>query len=273
MTKRCIYTVLTGINEEILEQDINDTFGIDFICFSDRPRTSHSWEIRLFESDLPLDESRLSRMPKILPHKFLPDYDESIYIDNSVKLTKNPFDYLYSEEIDFSILEHSFRATLELEFIEVVILELDDLSRVSEQYMRYQSSGIDLTGIKPLWGGIIFRRHNVKEVMDVMENWWDHVLRYSRRDQLSLPISIFRSKIPLKTLQFDNHESPFHKWPDVRRKKHQSLTWKIDHKENLSRLLKRPIDEIAYVEPRLTAPRGKSRFKIFTSIKRYFGPK
>ena len=77
----------------------------------------------------------------------------------------------------------------------------------------------------------------------------------------------------LSSLQFDNHESSFHKWPDISRKKHQSLTWKVDHKQNLSKLLMRPIGEIAYVEPRLMDARSQHTLAFFTSLKRFFGLK
>ncbi|CAN2223864.1 Protein of unknown function DUF616 [Candidatus Nanopelagicaceae bacterium] len=249
MAKRCIYTVLTGSNEELFEQDIITEEEVDFICFSDRPRYSTTWDVRIFASEIPLDESRMSRIPKILPHKFLFAYEESIYIDNSVKLTKDPYTYLQTNDIELSVLEHSFRNSLKMEFIEVVILSLDELSRVSEQYLMYVSSGADLDDIKPLWGGIIYRRHNNEKVKRAMEIWWEHVLRYSRRDQLSLPIALMQTNLYFKANQYDNHNSPFHLWPQVKRERHQSQTWRVNHKENLSKMLSRPIEQIAYVEP------------------------
>jgi len=238
-----------------------------------RSRVSSTWKIIEFKSELPLDDSRLSRIPKVLPHRFLIEYEESIYIDNSIKLLKNPFNFLNSPDHSFSILEHSFRDSLELEFIEVIILELDELSRVSEQYFRYISSLLNLKEIKPLWGGIIYRRHNDKEVIEAMETWWQHILRYSRRDQLSLPIALMNCGLPFQVYKFDNHKSDFHLWPYITRRNHQSKTWIVNHKEILSRLLNRPINLIAYSEPKLSYEQTQVKVKTMAFIKGLFRSK
>jgi hypothetical protein len=48
-----------------------------------------------------------------------------------------------------------------------------------------------------------------------MQMWWEHVLRFSRRDQLSLPFVARATKLEVAVHNFDNHISPFHEWPRV----------------------------------------------------------
>src|SRR5436190_13933362 len=86
--RRVVYTVLMGGYEPLLEQHVAARFDTDLVCFTDDPAlASPTWQIRLVEPSLPSDSGRSSRRPKILAHEYLPDYDESIYVDNSVLLT------------------------------------------------------------------------------------------------------------------------------------------------------------------------------------------
>ena len=44
------------------------------------------------------------------------------------------------------------------------------------------------------------------------ENWFSQISKYSRRDQLSVISSESQSGIDI-SVYFDNHVSPFHRWP------------------------------------------------------------
>lgn len=63
-------------------------------------------------------------------------------------------------------------------------------------------------------GGVLARRHNEPACIDVMEVWFTHILRYSRRDQLSLPLALaYLSHTQQNILLADIHQTEFHKWP------------------------------------------------------------
>jgi hypothetical protein len=47
----------------------------------------------------------------------------------------------------------------------------------------------------------------------MLDIWLAHVLRYSRRDQLSLNVALKRARLTPEVLRIDNHESYFHSWP------------------------------------------------------------
>ena len=40
---------------------------------------------------------------------------------------------------------------------------------------------------------IIYRDHNNKECYDLMKEWWEHVNKYTMRDQLSLPFILWKN--------------------------------------------------------------------------------
>src|SRR5262249_47359548 len=56
-------------------------------------------------------------------------------------------------------------------------------------------------------------RHNDPAVVEAMETWYAHVLRYSRRDQLSLWVALRQAGLAPLVHKLDNFESPYHRWP------------------------------------------------------------
>ena len=227
MTK-CIYTSLFGNYEELSEQDFVGQDNYRLICFSDIPRESSTWEVRVVSKALDADSQRSSRFPKIRPDVFLPEFNESIYIDNSVKLLDDPFSYLGNSPEPFHILRHSFHPNLFREFQEVFARELDEPFRILEQFSHYRSSAQSMLEIPVLWGGLIYRKHNTPEVIRFGQDWWLHLTRYSRRDQLALAHLANKNQGLFNYINSDNHETNFHKWPVSKRTESRSELWRID---------------------------------------------
>ncbi|MDR1427152.1 MAG: hypothetical protein LBJ08_05275, partial [Bifidobacteriaceae bacterium] len=109
---------------------------------------------------------------------------------------------------------HSFREELLDEFFAVVVSGFDDPTRVYEQLIHYGETRPDALGARPLWTGMMARRA-APEVAATMRSWMDHVLRYSRRDQLSLPYVLSSSPVRWRGIELDNQTSRWHRWPPV----------------------------------------------------------
>ena len=193
--------------------------GVSYICFSDRPQVDpNGWTVQIVEPLLPLDLTRSSREQKIRPHRWLSDFDRSIYIDTKVQLTASPldlWDYLVpTEDTIFGALHHSFRDSIEDEFALVKGKGFDNRDVLKEQLEIYRKIAPEVLTSRPVWGGMLARRHNDRDLLNAMELWFAHVLRYSRRDQLSLVLAL--SKLPRERISLttcNNHESAFHVWP------------------------------------------------------------
>ena len=212
-----MYTVVTGGYEPVLEQHIARQHDTDLICFTDAEVSPDSgWQVRPLELVLPADTNRSSRYPKLLPHRVLPDYDESFYIDNNILLTVDPavmFERFLPEGVAMAGFAHSFRATLRDEFEEVVKVGKEAAWVVEEQLRHYEAVDPEALDQRPVKGGFLFRRHHDPLVQEAMERWWINVLRYSRRDQLSLPIAARQVGLEIAVHEIDNHLSEYHEWP------------------------------------------------------------
>lgn len=213
----CAYTVLLGGYERLTEQPVAHRSGVDFLCFTDDPTLeSETWSIRQLTPLFPGDAVRSQRQAKIQAHAILPEYDVSLYLDNSVLLRRTPEEILEAflpEDAPMAIAAHSFRQTVGDEFRVVVSLGLDRADRCEEQERHYRDHDPESLGLRPLWSGILLRRHLDPRVVEAMNAWFLHVLRYSRRDQLSSHYAFRAVGLEPVVHELDNHESAYHSWP------------------------------------------------------------
>lgn len=215
--RACVYTVLTGDYEALNEQPALKASRLPCYCLTDNPElTSESWEIRPFSPLLPFDPVRSQRDAKIQPRHYLPpDVDISIYIDNSVILKQPPEALLSAmhrpgQSVFFA---HSYRNALSEEFLEVMRDGLDDSSRIFEQFNHYKATDPGLLDDPVIWTGFMIRDHTAPGFDSFSRTWAAHVMRYARRDQLSVNQALRQSQTPYALEALDNFDSPWHTWP------------------------------------------------------------
>lgn len=216
MKNYCVYTCLFGQYEGLNEQPAAKLSKIPYICFTDDPTlTSNTWKIKVISPQLAMDPLRSHRVVKIKPWDCLPEYDASLYIDNSVVLKKSAEEILthYNIGEEIGIAQHDHREKVLDEFLAVSSLGFDDQTRIFEQLNHYLIAHPEILNEKPFWGGMLIRNHKNKETRVMAELWHAHVFRYSRRDQLSLNLSIKDSNVKVRLLDIANFNSWFHDWP------------------------------------------------------------
>lgn len=199
MKKGVVYTCLFGWKED-LYFDRYEGSEVDFIVFSDQKIEVPKGCQLIVVEDTGVGPERLSRRPKVLPHRFLNEYDWSLYIDNKVRLKKRPEDiymeYLERSEAPYICFSSSARkcAYHEGEVIIAGGYELED--RVREQLDCYKTKGFPAQfGVSS--GTVLLRRHNDKAVIKHHEDWYEHILRFSKRDQLSFDYLRWLHKLPI----------------------------------------------------------------------------
>lgn len=213
---RIVYTCLFGRYEVLNEQTCPNRSGIGFICFTDLEKIkSTSWKLRRVPPQ-DIGSDRDSRLPKLLPHHYLANYEQSLYIDNRVLLTSDPADlfdrFLPADGPGFAVLPHHKRASAFEEAEHVIAEMVDDEVRVREQIDAYRANGFpDQSGL--FAGTVILRRHNQPDIVQFDTMWCNHVLRYSKRDQISFPYCAWKLGLAFTTIDERVSENPFFKWP------------------------------------------------------------
>lgn len=233
-----VYTCITGGYDIPLESPWADR--CPHICFTDQPKfRTTTWTLVPVGLD-ELDHARRSRHPKLLPHRYLPDHDISIWIDGSARLLEDPLVLARRAlaDSDFAIARHPKRSCAFVE-AEVCKTRLRDRPQALDAQMeRYAQEGFPRDA--GLWEGtVIFRRHRKPEVSALMEAWWREVLMRSARDQLALPYVLWRQPIPVTTLPPRNGPGAFY-----RLRRHHARRGLVDRiriqlVEGLRRLLRR----------------------------------
>jgi hypothetical protein len=145
----------------------------------------------------------------------LADYEWSLYIDATVALTADPNEMLAAYApagASFFAFPSPWRACLYDEAEEVIRLDYDDERRVREQIDHYREMGFPRhAGL--IAGGVLLRRHNDPELIAVAEEWYEHVLRFSKRDQLSFNFVAWRRGFKHAILKDSLLANPYVAWP------------------------------------------------------------
>jgi len=190
--RKCVYTVVTGGYDKLLTPRCVAP-GWDFVAFTDDPDAVRSpvWQIRPFDAG-ELDAHLASRLPKIFPHRFLAEYEFSLYIDANMRL-RGPLDRLGGRANwpVFCSVRHPYRSCVYQELRQIAVRKAP-ASAVNAQIARYETEGVpgDL-GLHE--NGFLLRRHHHPEALAIEEAWWAELVRSeTRRDQPALAVALWR---------------------------------------------------------------------------------
>lgn len=228
MNKKVIYTSIFGDYDTLPDITYHPP-GFDFICFTDSDIQASGWKVIKV---LPLynDNTRNAKKYKILPHRYLKDYEISIYIDGNFSVTKDINELIDSYLIDANAAFHNHSKTaldprnciyqeaniilsfgkrnMQLWPERGMLNYKDNPETIIKQVQKYQSEGYPQNNglIK---GGIILRRHNEKECINAMESWWSEIKYHSKRDQLSFNYVAWKTNFKFNYMPHDIRNSEY----------------------------------------------------------------
>ena len=195
--RRCvIYTCLFGDYDDL--PPAPDMLGpASAVCFTDNlDREPNGWLLRSLPAGGQLDPIRASRFAKILPHRLLPEYDASLYIDCNVRLKRD-----VSELFDLGHLwvvpKHPHRECIFFEESKKLLekRKIDDPRQLLDQLRRYRLAGMpEYFGLTE--NSFIVRQHHHETVKEFGEAWWQEYLNGCPRDQISFPFVAWKTTLP-----------------------------------------------------------------------------
>lgn len=213
--KIVVYTCVTGGYDK-LHKPVK-TPGVDYICFTDNLKAEpNGWELRPMPKGLEdLSKVKQQRMVKLLPHKYLPEYDISIWVDGSVDVKSDVKEFLngiiYTGYSVF-IPAHPVRRCIYDECTAVKALKKDTSDMPDKQMKKYQEEGFPRRfGLCQT--NIMVRWHNNEDCIVLMEAWAEEIRNYSHRDQLSFNYAVWKTKSTcFKALDKKTCESKYFYW-------------------------------------------------------------
>lgn len=244
-SKNVIYTCITGNYDTLIEPE-KLSEGFDYVCFTNNNDIeSKIWEIRPIPQELEyLSNVKQQRCIKINPHKYLPEYNLSIWVDANVSLKKDVNKYIEDNCQDGCVFigKHPTRDCIYEEQKSVILMKKDTHKNTDEQINRYKKEGFPKHyGL--VQSCIVIRRHNDEGCKRLMNCWWKELEKGSHRDQLSFDYARWKNQdVKFKMLDKNIFGCEYFRWNSSHKPFKNKPTKKDDEvkKENVHIILNTP---------------------------------
>jgi len=226
--KTTVYTSIFGGYDTLYDNQYL-TDGVDYTCFTDSNIKSDTWKV-VKSTPLYTDSNRNAKKYKLLPHRYLKQYEYSLWIDGNFTVIGNidilVEKYLKDSNIAFfnhqntsldprnciyqeaSTILNAGKINMQRTPERGILNYKDNPKTIINQVQRYQNEGYPQNNglIK---GGIIIRRHNENDVISAMEAWWEEVKYNSKRDQLSFNYIAWKQNLKFNYIEGDLRNNEF----------------------------------------------------------------
>lgn len=202
-TKIALYTAVFGNYDSIHYCKYNaenvDMFFISDVKPKDLPIYYKWLDAKCIIPDNITSPVKRNRYVKMNPHRFLSEYDYSIYMDGNVVINNEIDQLITNSNSGISVYMHPARECIYHEAISIVNFKRVNVDDVCRQMRRYMEEGMPShygLGEMP----IIVREHNKAECISVMETWWKEFDNEAQRDQLSFMYALWKNKLAVSDL-------------------------------------------------------------------------
>lgn len=199
MKKIAIYTAVTGQYDQLEDPKVIDS-RCDYICFTNNPPAlaNSVWQFRQIPN-VSTNQVLLSRYPKMHPHLLLSDYDYSVYMDANIQIIGKDFYTRIFDKIEKGVIlsgiKHPFRDCPYDEGYVVFTYNLDKISNILRTLLFLKKQGFP-QHYGMFEANVILRNNQSEKIKKQCEEWWDLINRFSRRDQLTYPYTLWKNSIP-----------------------------------------------------------------------------
>lgn len=205
--KTVCYTCITGNYAQLYSHDYIN-YNWDYVCFTDnktllKKKQIGIWKIRPLVFNK-LDNTKNNRWHKMHPHLLFPEYSQSLYVDGNVNILTPYYSKLIAKtKLNMLLPKHYQNDCIYQELDYIVELNKETKEKIDVLRNKYRQEQMpENLGLTE--NNIIFRKHNEKQIIKIMEEWWSMVENYSKRDQASFMYVIWKNNIDIKEYTFNN---------------------------------------------------------------------
>ena len=191
MEKIIVYTCITG-GYDSLQQPYLPADGFEFICFVQKGARKQervgAWKIEEIPYDWK-DMTLLARSQKLNPHAVLPeDSHWSLWIDGNIRITDDSIYRicrdLQARDVKYAGIRHPFSDCPYEETVKCLRDRREKLGKLLKIVTFLRRNGLpEHSGLMET--NVIFRKHDDEAVVAFDLWWWECLVKYSNRDQLT----------------------------------------------------------------------------------------
>jgi hypothetical protein len=191
-----VYTAVYG-NYDVIEEPMYVNPNLNYFAFTDADLPLDSvWkkvDIAQYPILRDLDNYHMAKYIKMFPYEFFKDYDFSIWVDGNVNLIADTYPVaIMSKGSPMATYSNPIHDCVFTEARYMIFQGRLPADGSKIQMSDYQNAGFpEHFGMREF--SIIYRDHSNKECYDLMKEWWEHVNKYTMRDQLSLPFILWKN--------------------------------------------------------------------------------
>jgi hypothetical protein len=184
--------------------------NISYIIMTDDPELRvFGWETRLVDSSPFRNPKTANLHYRALSHKYLGDFDYSLYVDGNVRLigkTSEFFTKFRNSGSPLGLFRHPIRYSVKEEAESCLmtgkVFEPDRL----QTELAYQANEGFPDNIGLIETTIILKNHRHELLVDAMHLWWANFELFGTRDQIGLPYVIWKKNVPCTYHSFSFRE-------------------------------------------------------------------
>lgn len=191
-----VYTAVYG-NYDVIEEPMFVNPKLNYYAFTDSDLPVDSVWKKVDISNYPqlqsLDNYHRAKYIKMFPYEFFKDYDFSIWVDGNVNLIADTYPVaIMSKGSPMATYSNPIHDCICTEARYMIFQGRLPSDGAKIQLSDYQQAGFpEHFGMREF--SIIYRDHRSKECYEMMKEWWEHVNKYTMRDQLSLPFILWKN--------------------------------------------------------------------------------
>ena len=178
--KKAVVTALIGDYDKLQKPK---QFGLDwdYYCFTNTNFNDGFWKVVKLDCD---NNVKNAREVKTQAFRYLEDYDLILWHDANMQINCNLNEFVKKYHNNkFTIMKHPVRNCVYKEAEACIILNKDDKNIIENQISEYKEEGFR-ENVGMVASGV-FIYNVLPDVTEFLNEWWEEISEYSRRDQLS----------------------------------------------------------------------------------------
>lgn len=194
-----VYTAVFGGYDRVFPP-LHPEPGIDYVIVTDDAAlTVPGWRTHVIAPGAQGVAKTANLQFKALMHRELPGYDASLYIDGNIRLigrTSEVFTRFLAGGAALGVYRHPLRDTVAAEVEACIAAGKADPVKLRAELAAYQADGfLDDQGL--IEATILLKNHRAPALDPAMGLWRDLFQTYQTRDQISLPVVVWKTGLPL----------------------------------------------------------------------------